>query len=293
MIDLHIHTNYSGDGSYDIKEVLTMAESIGLDYISITDHDTIEAYEQLTKLNIADYYLGIIIPGIELKVIYNGIPIEILGYDIDTEAIKPFILEWSKQKYIAQLKQLDRLKVICTELGLKFNPNLKLTINDWAANTMYYELIQYEDNKKILEQLNILSDNDFYRNHICNKEDVFYIAEQDTGLSLMEAADRIWEAGGKTFLAHPYGVYNVDNPDQLIEELIKTGYIDGIECYHPAISEEQSRQLEAYCHKNRLYKSGGSDSHNILRPIGKANEEVIDNKLIKEWKYQKIKMKKG
>lgn len=38
MIDLHIHTTYS-DGTDSVKEVLEKAQAIGLNCISITDHD--------------------------------------------------------------------------------------------------------------------------------------------------------------------------------------------------------------------------------------------------------------
>ena len=38
MVDLHIHTTYS-DGTCSVKEILKQAESLKLDYISITDHD--------------------------------------------------------------------------------------------------------------------------------------------------------------------------------------------------------------------------------------------------------------
>ena len=41
MIDMHMHTTYS-DGADSLIEVLKKAESLKLEYISITDHDTCE-----------------------------------------------------------------------------------------------------------------------------------------------------------------------------------------------------------------------------------------------------------
>lgn len=39
MIDLHSHTTNS-DGTWTTKELLTKAEELGLEFFSITDHDT-------------------------------------------------------------------------------------------------------------------------------------------------------------------------------------------------------------------------------------------------------------
>ena len=44
-IDLHIHTNKS-DGKLSPKEVIDTAVKNGLKWISITDHDTIDAYTE-------------------------------------------------------------------------------------------------------------------------------------------------------------------------------------------------------------------------------------------------------
>ena len=49
MIDLHIHTNFS-DGTLSPKQVIDEAVKKDVSVISITDHDTIDAYnEELFK----------------------------------------------------------------------------------------------------------------------------------------------------------------------------------------------------------------------------------------------------
>ena len=51
MIDLHIHTTNS-DGEFTTEEILKKAQEKGLEIIAITDHDNINAYDDLGKLNI-------------------------------------------------------------------------------------------------------------------------------------------------------------------------------------------------------------------------------------------------
>ena len=46
MIDLHSHTTNS-DGTWTTKELLTKAEELGLEFFSITDHDTARSYIEI------------------------------------------------------------------------------------------------------------------------------------------------------------------------------------------------------------------------------------------------------
>lgn len=55
MIDLHIHSLHS-DGTENCISILKKCEEKKLDYISITDHNSVGAYFKLEKINIKDYY---------------------------------------------------------------------------------------------------------------------------------------------------------------------------------------------------------------------------------------------
>jgi predicted metal-dependent phosphoesterase TrpH len=45
-IDTHIHTNYSKDGMSGIKDIVLVARKKGMDAIAITDHNSIEGWEE-------------------------------------------------------------------------------------------------------------------------------------------------------------------------------------------------------------------------------------------------------
>lgn len=65
MIDLHIHTIHS-DGSKTVKDILEQCEQKKLEYISITDHNSCDAYyEEVLKNN--KIFSGTIIRGCELN----------------------------------------------------------------------------------------------------------------------------------------------------------------------------------------------------------------------------------
>ncbi|MBC8223907.1 PHP domain-containing protein [Candidatus Bathyarchaeota archaeon] len=49
IIDLHIHTKYSGDSSNDPVELVKAAKAKGLDGIAVTDHDSVKAWEHFPE----------------------------------------------------------------------------------------------------------------------------------------------------------------------------------------------------------------------------------------------------
>ncbi|HVP94894.1 MAG TPA: PHP domain-containing protein [Methanoregulaceae archaeon] len=63
ICDLHVHSAFSRDGESSIVEIIRRAETIGLDAIAITDHDTIEGAQMALAID-TDV---IIIPGIEIS----------------------------------------------------------------------------------------------------------------------------------------------------------------------------------------------------------------------------------
>ena len=73
--NLHIHTNVS-DGKSSVDTVVSYCK--GLKYFSITDHNSIEAYDN-EQLKICDN----VIYGVEFDCWHKGVFIHILGYGMD------------------------------------------------------------------------------------------------------------------------------------------------------------------------------------------------------------------
>lgn len=70
-VDLHIHTNYSADGLQTVEQAFRKAKEKQFDIISIADHDSIDAYNEIICSDIYKYDgMPIIVPGIEFTVSY-------------------------------------------------------------------------------------------------------------------------------------------------------------------------------------------------------------------------------
>lgn len=68
--DLHIHSKYSSDAVIEPETIIKRAKATGLKGFAITDHNTIRAWPELTRL--AKQNNLIFIPGQEIDVTFNG-----------------------------------------------------------------------------------------------------------------------------------------------------------------------------------------------------------------------------
>ncbi len=67
-IDLHIHSDYSADGKQSLNQILKTTKEKGFDIIAITDHDSLDVYDELYEVVSNKLTKPIIIPGIEFTV---------------------------------------------------------------------------------------------------------------------------------------------------------------------------------------------------------------------------------
>lgn len=270
MIDLHIHTT-SSDGSDEPEEILIKAQQAGLTYISITDHDSIGAYEKLRKIKTNDYFKGRIIPGCEFSVAHNGKPIEVLGYGIDLDMINRAGIV-SDEKFLQRENEyLNKLKEVCRNLDIKYSSSLSVKGKYFATQLMHNDLRKYPENEKHFTKEVWKNLNAFYRTCVNNESSPFFLDQMKNYPTVKEAAGIIQKAGGKAFLAHLYG-YFADSLEEFLDSIISLNALDGIECYHSLHSMDKTKYLLEYCREHKLYASGGSDYHGRLKPNVKLGE---------------------
>lgn len=291
MVDMHIHTVYS-DGTKTVEEVLKICEEKKLEYISITDHNTCLQYED-EALN-KHIFTGKIIKGAEMNAtLDNGKRIEFLAYNIKNLDI---IEEWSNQFYsydiLKEKFETSKNKIIeiCDKNRLVYDlDNIKkdIPVTDFFVVYMYFELMKHHENMNVMKDFTD-SFNDFRRGGLDNPNSIFYMGEDISPKPMYkDVANKIHEAGGLVFLAHPFE-YKFDDTIDFIDKLRKEVRLDGIECFHPsAEADNRIDILINYARKNNLFISGGSDFHGEK----KTNNDIaigsgslnISRKYIEEW----------
>lgn len=65
ILDLHVHTVYSGDSTCEVENAILSAKAKGLDGIAITDHDSVAGLEEAREFARDKDFL--VIPGIEVS----------------------------------------------------------------------------------------------------------------------------------------------------------------------------------------------------------------------------------
>lgn len=292
MIDLHMHTTYS-DGTESCETVLKKCQNKNLDYISITDHNTALAYEELEKKDIKDFYTGKIIPGIELNTKALNIPIEILGYGIDYKKMNDLVKEVYMPASDRNLIEVKRLYDKCIKYGIflekdclnRYSPEM------FASVFFHNEITKNLENKKLISDESWNSSKIFYRQYMSDPNTPLYVEMDDFVPDFETASNLIKKSGGLIFIPHIYEYKK--NSNMILEHILHNYKIDGIECYYTTFTEEQHNTILNICKSHNLFISGGSDFHGKNKPdvdigIGFGNLK-IPNSIIDNW-IDKVKL---
>ncbi|NGX38509.1 MAG: 5'-3' exoribonuclease [Chlamydiae bacterium] len=242
--DLHCHTTCS-DGSLSPEELIAHAKEIGLSAVSITDHDTVDAYERaIPAAKKAQIWLG---AGVEFSSVDEGLSVHILGYDID---IKNQELKAFCQKHIERRK--DRNRRIIEKLAKKG------MVIDQDALGSGYTIGRPHIALALVEKGYINSIQDAFNQFIGDGKSCF-----DPGIpvSTDQTIAMIHQAGGKAFIAHPHVLRNQRHISKLLEKPF-----DGLECYYSKCTPEQERKWVQLAREKNLIISGGSDFHGAIKP---------------------------
>lgn len=254
LSDLHIHTTYS-DGAFTPDEVIEQAKEKGIRYISITDHDTMGAYENL----ITDHDNLTVITGVEVSTYYKGLELHILSYFHDpfNEPLLTLLDHFKNDRVARYHKILQNLEELDIHLPDEVPPK-----DSYGRAHIAKLLIEHGYVRNIKEAFNIYLDVD----------KIAY--EKRFKIDTRDALKALREAGGIPILAHPgEKLYNLHFEKLLLE--LKVHGLLGLEVYHPSHKKELTNKLYAIARKNRLCISGGSDFHGQLdSPMSSANDKL-------------------
>ena len=294
MIDLHMHTTYS-DGTDTIKELLGKAEDIGLEVISITDHNTCKAYFEIEKFNVKEKYKGDIIVGCEFTTSFDNRLIEVLGYGFDYKGVNKYLEEFysdelvNKRTNILYNRLLDKIKELDLEFYLERVRDKKFK-NEFFERGIYEELVKYESNKEKLNEDVWASFSNFYRRGLTNPKSKLFINHAEFKPSIKEIVNLIHENDGIAFLAHPYQ-YKFEDTEEFLDRIYNEVALDGVECFYTTFSEEQTNYLLDFAKKRNLLISGGSDYHGTRKEnhnlsVGRGNLKISKD-IINDYKIGK------
>lgn len=265
--DLHTHTNFS-DGSCSPEMLVAEAKKIGLHYLGITDHDTVDGVRHLYENGLYPVRGVNIIPGVELSADHPDRDIHIVGYNIDiyNEILLDMIdkineARWERFSEIVRTLQQKRYAIREADV-LKIAGTSHSIGRAHIARTLV-KIGAFKSVREVFEKL---------LGKGCPAYVPRYLPEVD------EVIRVIHQAGGKAVLAHPKLV----GDDELVELLCHK--VDGLEVYYPCHKLEDTQRYLTLATQYNLLIAGGSDFHGTAsRFVKELGEFTISDKLAEKF----------
>lgn len=238
--DLHCHSTCS-DGTLTPVELVRLAVDRGLSALSITDHDTVEAYRtaipEAAKVGIE------LLVGAEFSAVFEKQTVHVLGYGFSEESdvIKAFCLrhhERRKERNRGMLKKLSQHGLKVDEGDLPSSGTVGRPHIGMALIAKGYVKDLREAFRKYI--------GDGKRCHV-----------RGDGIGVEETIQVIHEAGGLAILAHPHLSFD--------ERLLSCPF-DGIECYYARFMLAQNQKWLKITEERDWLITGGSDCHGDVKP---------------------------
>lgn len=243
MFDLHCHTTFS-DGTFTPEELIDKAKEIGLQGLSITDHDTISAYPDALpyakKKGIA------LLAGIEFSTSHQNVSVHMLGYGFALKAkeIADLCLKHKTRRSERNSAIIEKLK----------KQGMPVELDEAKSHTIGRPHIAQAMVKK---------------GYVASVEEAFkkYLGEHrpcyvpGSPISVEETLAVIHQAKGVAIIAHPHLITH----KAILKALLKMPF-DGIEVCYARFSSEQNQKWQQIAKEKGWIATGGSDFHGSVKP---------------------------
>jgi len=240
-VDLHTHTILS-DGAHSPCELIKLAHENGISALSITDHDSINAYPE--AIECAKDFKIELVPGVEISTDIDDKEVHLLALfiQLDNEELRKYLNFFREERFHRAKRIIAKL----VKLGLK------ISIDDVMEHANNSAVGRPHIAYALIEKGFVKNYQEAFEKYLGDYSPAF---ERKIHVSIQSALKLISEAGGLSFIAHPGYM-----KEHLLLKLIKAG-IDGIEVVHPSHNENQIQFYRGIVNQYCLLETGGSDFH--------------------------------
>ncbi|WP_372862290.1 PHP domain-containing protein [Spongiibacter sp.] len=248
IVDLHTHTTAS-DGGLSPQELLLRAAERGVGLLAITDHDTLDAYQQVDVEACAGVQL---VCGAEFSCNWQGVNIHVLGLGLD--AAEPGLtLAVAEQKRARQQRGEEIAKRLAKRGVAVSLEALYERVSDRPLGRPDFARYMLENGQ--VRSMSEAFDRYLGAGKIGDVKAMWPSLEQVLGW--------IHGAGGAAVIAHPLH-YKMTNAKlrRLLAEFCERGG-DALEVCNGRPAEAELRYLRELCKYFELEASVGSDFHHL------------------------------
>jgi predicted metal-dependent phosphoesterase TrpH len=245
-VDLHIHTTAS-DGRFSPAEIVLKAQNSGLEYIAITDHDSVDGV--VAAQETAGRLSGItVIAGVEINTDIPAGELHILGYfiEVDNRELTAGLERLRNSRVERAKRMVQKLNALGVKIDYRRVQELAGTGSVGRPHVA----------EAMLEKGYITTLKEAFNRYIGRNGPAY--VERDK-ITPADATKLILQAQGIPVMAHPL---TSENHEKLIAELKSAGLM-GLEIYYNGYSLEQIDGLLTIAQNYDLISTGGSDFHGL------------------------------
>jgi len=246
-VDFHLHSRCS-DGSDAPAEVAGRAFESGMRGFALTDHDSIQG---LDEAGAAARKCGLgFVRGVELSAGHGGVEVHVVGLGIDPDnsdccEVIGQLAGGRARRFVDMARRLE-------EAGIPVLAFAEQTVRDGSPCGRMNLAARLRDmgvTKSVQEGFD----------RFLKPGGAGYVPKPL--ISVEDAVEAVHGADGLAFVAHP-GLGK--SLLRILPELLQRPF-DGIEAYHVSHSAARVEELLSLARERRLYVSGGSDCHGIIK----------------------------
>lgn len=276
--DLHIHSQFSSDGEFDVAGIIDKCIAQKINLFSITDHNSVKAIDEAVRL--APQAGVDFIPGIEIDCNYQGIDLHVLGYNVNWKSNDFLKLEEDisfkvMDSFSEMIGNLKKLGFIIEADPVLAKANGKLPTGELIAEVMLSDekydtplLSPYKPggNRGDMPYIN------FYLDYFAQGKPAFVPINY---MSYQDAIELIRGNGGIPVVAHP-GL-NLKGKELVAEKLLDNG-AEGLEVFNNYHNMEQINYFATLVQQRNATMTCGSDFHGKTKPLINIGQFNFDNR---------------
>lgn len=250
--DLHTHSVHS-DGTTTPAEIADEAAAIGLAGFALTDHDTVEGWDEARETATR---LGLdFLPGMEVTTKHDYRSTHLLAYGLEPE-----LPELTAALSRVRSSRHGRAREMVSRLSADYDIDWASVIEGGEDRTLGRPHIA-----DALVNAGYYPDRGAAFEEVLHPRSPYYVPTY--AIDTVDAIRMVREAGGVSVLAHPAAGRMSRSVDvRALEEFVAAG-LWGIELDHPENRDDWIPPLTAFAKSNGLRITGASDYHGA----GKSN----------------------
>ena len=262
--DLQSHSTHS-DGQLAPAEVVRAAAQAGVELLALSDHDSLEGVDEALQ---AGREVGIrVVPALELSAVEHDYEdYHVLGYGIDHH--DELLLERTVEARADRYRRADAMAERLEELGFAVDQTVlearRATGAVLGRPHLATAVVTHPDNAERLQDLGLETIERFIPAYLISGKPAYMPRTRPT---VQEAIGWIHDAGGVAIWAHPFWDVSEDAAVLAKIDRYRAWGLDGVECFYPTFTAEQTLLLAGRCQELDLITTGSSDYHGPTHKI--------------------------